>query len=116
MKLLSKLSLLKLSLAISLLGIFTLLLLANTLQPKLTTIDQLTTKQLNKQIALKGKITNIKNYETFQILTLDDTTGKIDLLINQITDYTKNQQIIITGTLSQYKENLQVQILSIKPI
>jgi len=103
--------LLHISFAIAILGILTILIITNILQPKLTAIDQLSTKQLNKQVKIQGIITNIKTHPNFQTITIQDSTKSIQAILNPPSkNIAKNQKIIITGTLQQYKNKLQIQI------
>ena len=113
-------NLIKISLTISLLGIITLLILANTIEPKLTKIKDITIKQLNKKVKILGKIENIKiiennkTRESFQILTISDETGKVDAVFNtkpnlNLLNLKINQNLIITGRVTQYKDKLQIQ-------
>jgi len=102
--------LLKISFTITILGILILLIISNIIQPKLTTINQLTIKQLNKQVKIQGKITNIKTINpTFHILTIKDSTSTIQATTNNQKNLIKNQTIILTGTLQPYKNQLQIQ-------
>jgi len=115
-------NLLKLSLLISIFGILTLLILLTTLEPTITKISEIESKYLNKNIKIIGKITNIKDYKqyNFFILTISDSTSKIDVLVeyleNKKPNFSKNQNILITGRLTQYKDNLQIQANEIKEI
>ena len=100
----------KITLSISLMGILLLLIISNQ-QPKLTTINQITIKDLNKNIKIQGEITNIKNYQesNFQILSIKDETGEIDITANQILNLTNSQTIIVSGKVTEYENNLQIQ-------
>lgn len=105
-------SILKLSFAISLLGIFTLLLLSNTLQLKLINISEISSKDLNKKVKIQGEIIKIKNYNqnNFQVIEIKDETGNIEFLIsNSNLTLNKTQNVIITGRVTQYKDRLQIQ-------
>ena len=101
----------KLTLTISLLGIIILLILTNTLQPTLKNIEDITTKDLNKKAKVQGIIINIKSFEesNFQILTLSDSTGKIDITTNKILNLKKGQQITVVGRVTDYKQDLQIE-------
>ena len=102
--------LLKISFTISLLGIFLLLLLSNILEPQLININELSTKDIDKNIKVQGEITKIRNInKDFQILTISDQTGKIDITLNTNKQFKKNQNLIVTGRVSQYKNNLQIE-------
>ena len=106
-------NLLKISLAISIIGILFLLFLTNTLNSQLTDIKDINIKHLNKKIQVQGTIINIRTYSdsNFQVLTLKDKTGKIDITLNtkQDLDYIKNNTLTITGRVTQYKDSLQIQ-------
>jgi len=104
----------KLSFTISILGIFILLLLSNLLEPKLIKISEISIKDLDKNVKIEGKIKNIRNYEQFTILTISDTTDKIDILINKNKFNTvKNQTLTIIGTVNLYKDILQIKVVKI---
>lgn len=106
-----KTNLLKISLSISLFGILLLLFLINTLQPKLTDIENINDKLLNKKVQVQGTISNIKAYKNsnFQVITIKDPTGEIDITTSQILNLTKEQNITVIGVINEYKQNLQIQ-------
>jgi len=106
-----KISLLKISFIISLLGILFLLFLVN-LSPNQININEINKKLLNKNIQVQGTITNIKTLEDsdFQVITIKDSTGEIEVTLNHKSlILTKDQNIIVTGKITSYKENLQIQ-------
>lgn len=106
-----KSTLLKISLIITLSGIFFLTLLTFILEPKLITINNITQNQLNQQIKIQGIITNINTYKdsNFQVLTIKDKNNSIQITINKITNLKHNQLITITGKVTEYKNTLQIQ-------
>jgi len=91
-------------------GILLLLIILNQ-QPKFTTIDKITLKDLNKNVKVQGEIVDIKNYpdSNFQVISIKDETGEIDITTNQILNLTDSQTIIITGKITEYENNLQIQ-------
>lgn len=103
-------TLLKISLIISLTGILILLLLSNLFQPKLIEIKDINELLLNQKVQVQGEITYIKDYDNFQILTINDQTGKIPILINKNPGFnlTINQPIAVIGRLTEYKNQLQI--------
>ena len=107
----SDLTFLKITLTITLLGILLLLFLVNTLQPRQTNIEEINNNLLNKNVKIKGIIFNIKTFEdsNFQVISIKDDTGKIDITINQITNLKENQEISVTGKVKEYNQHLQVQ-------
>jgi DNA/RNA endonuclease YhcR with UshA esterase domain len=98
------------SLIISIIGIFLLLILTLTIQPVKTKIKDIDSSELNQRIQIQGKIISIRTYKSqnFQIITLNDSTGKIDITLTPI-NVTKNQTIIVTGRVAEYKNNLQIE-------
>jgi len=104
-----KISLLKLSFTISLLGILFLLFIS-TLEPNLTNISEITSKDLNKKTKIQGQLINIKTINPdFQILTIKDSTKEIDITLDKSIKITKNQNLTIIGKVTEYKKNLQIQ-------
>ena len=111
----------KLSLTISLLGIITLLILANILEPKFQKINEITLKNLNKKVKIFGIVKEIKIYENnktkefFYVLIISDETGKIDAVFNakpnsNLLNLKTNQNITMIGRVTQYKDKLQIQV------
>ncbi len=63
---------------------------------------------LNQKIKIQGQVTQIKSYPDFQIITIQDSTGKINTLINHPINLTKNQTLIVEGKVTEYKGQLQI--------
>ena len=101
----------KLSLILSLLGIITLLILANITEPEQINIKDITIKDVNKKAKIQGEVVRIKSYEksNFQIIKLKDSSGEIEITTNKILDLKNNQELIIIGRITQYKNSLQIQ-------
>ena len=102
---------LKLSIIISMIGILILLILTNTTQPTKTRIKNISSQDLNKKVEIQGKIQSIKTYKesNFQIITINDSTGKIDITLDNPTNLTKNQTIRVIGKVTEYQASLQIQ-------
>jgi len=106
-----KINLLKITLSISLIGILLLLFLSDFLEPELTNINQINNKLLNKKTKIQGQISNIKTYtnQSFQVISIKDSTGEIDITLSKILNLTKNQNITVIGMVNEYNKNLQIQ-------
>lgn len=104
-------TLLKISLIISILGIILLLILINIIKPSQIKIKDINEDLLNQKVEIQGKIQSIKTYKesNFQIITINDSTDKIDVLIDNPINITKNQTAIVIGRISEYKDTLQIQ-------
>ncbi len=105
-----KINLLKISFTITILGILLLLFITNLTTSKQISINQITNQYLNKQIKINATITQIQNKPSFQIITLTDSTGKIQAILPLTSNNLSiNQNIILIGTLTQYKNSFQIQ-------
>jgi len=104
-------TLLKISLIISILGIIILLFLLNIIKPTQIKIKNLDDNYLNQKVELKGIIQGIKTYKesNFQIITINDSTGKIDITLDNPINITKNKSVTVIGKVTEYKNNLQIQ-------
>lgn len=99
----------RISFAVSLAGIFLLLLLSNIFEPKQIAIKDVSVKMLNQKVKVQGKIWQIEKKENFEILTLADSTGRIEVLCNcKSNKFTSNQTAVVTGLVGEYKKNLQI--------
>jgi len=103
--------LLKISLIISLVGIFLLLALANFSTPSLISIGKINNKLINEKVQIKGTVFNIRTYpdSNFQVISIRDKTGGIDITVDSIIDLENNQEMTVIGSVKEYKEYLQVQ-------
>lgn len=104
-------TLLKLALTISLLGIIALLIISNILELPLSNISEITNNKLDKKIKIRGEIFNIKSYDknNFQIISIKDSTGKVDITTDKILPLKNNQKIEVQGKITDYKQYLQIQ-------
>jgi aspartyl/asparaginyl-tRNA synthetase len=105
---------LKISFTISILGIFLLLVIMNELSQKQTNIQNITKEMINRKVNIRGEIINIKNYNNFQVISIRDSTGKIDITLDKNLNLTKNQDITIEGIVKEYNKTLQIQADIIK--
>ena len=105
--------LLKISLSISLLGILLLLILLNTISPKISDISSLSKEQIGQKVQIKATITNIQNYNNFQVLTLNDSTSQIQVTSSSTSHLNltklKYKQATVIGILTTYQDQLQIQ-------
>lgn len=102
---------LKTTLSISLIGILLLLFLSETLTPKQINIGDINNKLLNQKTKVQGQIFNIRTFEesNFQIISIKDNTGKIDITLDNPINITNSQNITVIGKITEYKEFLQIQ-------
>jgi len=107
----------KLFLALSLIGILLLLLLASCLSPEEMKISEINGGKINQNVKILGTITNVKAFSDseFQLLTLEDETGRITVTaFSEEKLNLTNKQVIVTGKVSEYNKELQINAEEIK--
>jgi len=95
--------LVKLSLIISISGIFFFLFLLATIQPKL--IFNYQELKQDEYVQVEGKIASIRNYYDFYILQLDNN---ITLTCTDC-NFSKGEKIIVKGKVTRFDNSLQIQ-------
>jgi len=101
--------LLKISFILSLLGILILIALSQQLEPRLYNIEDLSQKNLNLRVQIKGTMTSINNYDEFQTMLIKDNTGIISVISNSKTPLNKSSlEILIIGTVTEYQDRVQI--------
>jgi len=100
----------KLALIIALIGIFLLLFFINNTEPKEIQISEISEKNLNERVLIKGITSNIKvhagNFTTFKINNFPANCNCPKLK--------ENQKIEAIGQITQYQETFQITIDKIK--
>ncbi|MEM0465894.1 MAG: hypothetical protein QXW97_04320 [Candidatus Pacearchaeota archaeon] len=108
-------TILKLSIIISIVGIFTLLLLSINLEPKLIKIKDINSLDLYKKIKVQGKIVSIKKLNNLDIIKIEDGENKINVLVyNSKINFEINRTVIVIGKIVEYKNNLEIAADKIK--
>jgi len=104
----------KITVTISLIGIFVLLMLLDTMNPSHANLGELTQKDINKKIKVEGKIIEMRRYvtqekEPMQIVVLQDTTGTQQIILfHEDTILKKEDYIIVIGRVNLYKGKIQI--------
>ena len=102
----------KVSLIISILGIFLLLFLTNFLAYKeITSLSNLT---LNEKVRIEGKIIEEKTYGEFSVLKLKDEQGEIEITCN--CKNFLNKIVLVQGKVTEYKNIKQISAEKIEAI
>lgn len=99
----------KISLIVSMIGILILLFLSNFLEPKSISISEIDDSMINKKVKVQGEILKITDKKSFLIISLEDKTGKIDVLCECKNNFQNNQKISVYGTIKEYQKSLQIQ-------
>jgi len=100
--------LLKISLIISILGIFSLIILSNYLTIKDLEIKDINQDLINKKIQIQGIIFEIKDYSDFQLIKIRNETEEIEIIVNNHLNLTENKIIRVIGTVKEYNSNFQI--------
>ena len=107
-------TILKIMLAFSILGVFMLLFLSQTLEPKKISISDITKDFLGEKVSVEGKIISLKQYndKTFQVLIIKDSTGNITAIANSERGFRINNSInyTIIGEVQEYNNSLRISI------
>jgi aspartyl/asparaginyl-tRNA synthetase len=96
-------------LIMSIIGIFSLLILYYFSEPKLLKINQIDLTYLEKNIKLQGKVIDIQESTSFQTITLKDSTGKIKVFVyNNKLALKNNSQIRVIGKIQDYNSKIEL--------
>lgn len=111
-------TLLKFSLLFSILGILTILFISETVSIDLSKISDITQENIDEKVRLQGTITAVGESPGLLILTLEDETGKITVMIFKDNDtiIEKNLHVEIIGIVSEYKNNVEIIADEIKVV
>ncbi|MBI2508102.1 OB-fold nucleic acid binding domain-containing protein [Candidatus Woesearchaeota archaeon] len=106
----------KVSLIISVMGTFLVLLILEYSEVKLTEINSLGKNQLETRVKVQGAIVSIKETPGLYILTIKDTSATIPLVIfkEDTLALEKNTQVEVIGKLTEYKKELEIIVEKIK--
>ncbi len=98
----------------TLIGILILLFLSQNLKPELKQISEIIDKDLNQIIRVSAHIENVREYNdnTFQVLTLKDSSGNITGIMsaNYPVKINKSANYSISGKIQSYNNTLQISI------
>ena len=110
-------TLLEIAIIVSLAGIFLLIFISDKIELSESNIEDLTKDRLDRQVKIKGIITNIVNTPGLTILNIKDNTGEITIITYETELLLeKDQLVIIEGNLIEYNGKLEVEADLIKII
>lgn len=103
-------TLLKISLIISVTGIFILLFLLEYSQLDLIKIQNVTQNELETQVKIQGELVSVKETPGLYILKIDDQTKTITVIVFKETpiEFKKGTYLEITGEVQKYKDELEI--------
>ncbi len=112
----NKNNLIKISLIIFIITINILIIYERNYQLEITNIENISLKQINNNVLLKGNFSKITTYKDMTFGEFEDKTAKINLTIfstNNLTLY-KNQTYFITGKINIYNKNINLIVSKIE--
>lgn len=102
-------TLIKLSLAWSLIGLFVLILLASAAKPPLIKISQIE-NYVGKTVIIQGEVLKVTYKETVSFIDVKDETGKISIVVFNRLDkkFGLGDLIAVKGQIKVYKGDLEL--------
>ncbi|MCL6500652.1 MAG: hypothetical protein K6T16_01305 [Candidatus Pacearchaeota archaeon] len=107
--------LLKFSLITALIGLFILILLANSIEPEVVDIQSINERMIDEWVRIRGNVTEQRTIEGLTILTIYDGTAGIDAVFRKEAPNMKGTNVILTGKIVEYRGTLEIEISEIKP-
>jgi RecJ-like exonuclease len=113
-------SLKKLTLIISILGIFLIYILAINFEPKQIKISDITQKSLDQFVKIRGYVIKpgiIENKEkeyAFTVFKIQDNSSEIGVIFRKPLELKNLQQVEIIGKVSSYENQLQIETIKLK--
>ena len=101
------------SAVMSLTGIILLMTLMLVEEPEKLKIERLNQEILNKKVSVFGEVVKIRNYSEFQIITISDLTGKIDVFSEKTPPLKIGQKIKVDGKVEEYENRVQIRSIKI---
>ncbi|MBS3171047.1 OB-fold nucleic acid binding domain-containing protein [Candidatus Woesearchaeota archaeon] len=109
--------LIKLSLVISIAGLIILFFISEKIRPKEYQINLLSKENLEQLIKIKGTINNVKEIKGLIIMTVEDKSGEIKVILsrkNQILKPEKDQEVEVIGKFKAYQKDFEIEAQEIK--
>ncbi|MBS3151442.1 OB-fold nucleic acid binding domain-containing protein [Candidatus Woesearchaeota archaeon] len=103
-------NLFKISLIMSTIGTFLILLLSEYSEVELTNIGDLNKNQLEMKVKVSGTVISARETPGLYILSIRDSTATIPIVIFKEDPLSigRNAQIEVTGKLTEYKNELEI--------
>ncbi len=98
-------------------GILILFIISEKINLEVSSINSITSKDLNQEIKVKGTITSIKETPKLLIINIEDRTGSIIITtFSKELPFEKNTNIEVQGKIIDYNNQLEIQAKTIKII
>ena len=105
-----EITILKFSVLISVLGIFSLMIISELSSIELRDISSITKEDLETKVKIQGKLISIQETPGLYILTVTDFTSTIPIIVfkEESLDLRKNSQVEIEGKVAEYEKKLEI--------
>ena len=102
--------LLKISLIISIIGIFILYIISSKMSLNTIKISEINEDLIDKEVKIKGTIKQYFDNPSVVILKVEDNSGAIKVAVfkNKDTVFKTKTNVEITGTVKKYKYELEI--------
>ena len=103
--------LIKVSLVFSIIGIIILFFISDKIKPKEYQINKLTKDELEKEVKIIGKIKNLKQLNKGLLITLEDKTSSIKVILfeNKNIKLRTGINIEVIGKLKTYQKEFEIE-------
>ena len=103
-------TLLKISLACSVVGIFIVLIFADKLEPPLMDITNISNSLVDQDVKIRGTVSSSRMASSAIMLEVQDETGKIKVVVfDTDLNVDKGQMVEILGKVQEYKGILELE-------
>jgi len=105
-----KLTFFRISLIISILGTFSILLISELSKVEPQNIKDLKKDQLETRVNVQGRLLATRETPGLYILTITDNTATIPIIVfkEDELELEKNKQFVVIGKLTEYKNELEI--------
>jgi RecJ-like exonuclease len=109
-----------LSLVLSVIGIFIIVVLAQVLEPRLIKISDLNKKMLDEYVQVQGQVEDIQKIKSQDypnpiiLITLKNQSNQITVVWRRDITLSQNQILRVTGKVSEYENETQIEASKIK--
>lgn len=111
-------TLLRLALVTSIVGLILLFFLSENLEPPLMPIKEISEKYFDSYVKVAGEITNVKETKGLYILTVEDATDEIEVVIfkDKNVTFSEDTQVEVIGKVTKYWTRLQIEAVEVRAI
>lgn len=105
----------KISLATALIGLFSLIILSQFIEPQVIEISSINENMIEQQVMIHGNITSIKNFDNMKLLIVQSLQddSKITVVIFKNVDIEKGVAQI-KGKVKEYRGGIEIEANEIK--